>query len=65
MARTVGGEASKGVEPVAEGQSSVKVATLVEAGADAGRGPGSLPALLAVVAGALDAAPVLVQTLDI
>jgi hypothetical protein len=64
-ARTVGGEANNGIESAAEGESSLEVVLLVEAGADARRAPRVLPAALAVVAGALDVAPVLLQTLDV
>lgn len=64
MSRTFGNEASEGVDLVTEGESSLEVGGLTEAGADAGRLPRALPAALAVVAGALDAAPVLPNVID-
>lgn len=61
---TFGNEAREGVDLATEGDGGLEVGLVVEAGADAGRLPGALPAALAVVAGALDVAPVLPQTAD-
>lgn len=61
---TFGFEANEGVDPATEGECSLEVVFLREAGAGAGLLPGVLPAALAVVAGALDVAPVLLQALD-
>ena len=60
----LGLEADQRVDPAAEVEGGLEVVLLLEAGAGAGLLPGVLPVFLAVVAGALDAAPVLVQALD-
>ena len=60
----LGLEADQRVDPAAEVEGGLEVVLLLEAGAGAGLLPGVLPVAPAVVAGALDAAPVLVQALD-
>jgi hypothetical protein len=57
-------EADERVDPAAEGEGGLEVVLLLEAGAGAELLPGVLPVALAVVAGAPDAAPVLLQALD-